>query len=260
MRWDPEQYLRFAEERARPFTDLLARVGAGTALDPRRVVDLGCGPGTLTATLLERWPGAQVEGLDASPEMVESAQRRAVPGRLTFSCGDLRDWTPAHPVDVIVSNATLQWVPEHLDLLPRLVAALSSGGWLALQVPGNHAEPAHEILAELSDSPPWRALLDQSVPARLRVPEPVEYVERLAALGCAVDGWETTYLHVLAGQDAVLEWMKGTGLRPVLEALPDAACEEFIQTYAVRLRRAYPVRKWGTLLAFRRIFAVAQAP
>jgi trans-aconitate 2-methyltransferase len=110
------------------------------------------------------------------------------------------------------------------------------------------------------DSPPWRALLDQGLPNRLRVPEPVDYVERLAALGCTVDGWETTYLHVLAGEDAVLEWMKGTGLRPVLEALPGAAREEFIQTYAVRLRRAYPAREWGTLLSFRRIFAVAQAP
>jgi trans-aconitate 2-methyltransferase len=251
--WDPGQYRRYAGERSRPFFDLVGRVGAERA---SRVVDLGCGDGTLTATLAARWPDAQVEGVDRSPEMIAGAEPRSIPGRLWFALGDLRDWRPATPVDVVVSNAALQWVPEHEALLRKLVEALAPGGWLAFQVPSDRA-PALTILAELRASPRWRDRLAEATPGP-RVREPVEYLECLGDLGCAADVWETTYLHVLPGEDAVLEWVKGTALRPVLSTLEGDERDAFLSAYAARLREAYPARSYGTVLAFRRILAVAQ--
>ncbi|MQA87413.1 MAG: trans-aconitate 2-methyltransferase [Streptosporangiales bacterium] len=252
--WDPGQYQRYADERGRSFLELLARVGAE---DPRYVVDLGCGPGNLTATLLTRWPDAAVEGVDSSPEMIEAARAHAVPGRLGFSLGDLRDWRPPRQADVIVANAVLQWIPEHRDLLPRLVAMLAPAGWLAFQVPGNYGAPDHVILHELCESPRWRERLG-GVP-RPDVAEPEEYVERITGLGCAVDAWETTYLHLLTGDDPVLEWMRGTALRPVFAALDRTEREEFVAEYAERLRAAFPSRWYGTVLRFRRVFVVVRA-
>jgi len=252
--WDADVYQRYAGERARPFHDLVARVRAE---QPRQVVDLGCGPGDQTATLLERWPEATVTGVDSSPEMVAAAQAAAVPGRLSFVRGDLREWEPAAPVDVLVSNATLQWVPDHLDLLPRLVDALSGQGWLAFQVPGNFRAPSHALLAELRQSPRWRERVGQGADRALAVHEPEVYLEVLAQAGLAVDAWETTYLHVLPGPDAVLEWTRGTALRPVLAALDDGEQAEFLDTYGALLREAYPRRAYGTVLPFRRIFVVA---
>ena len=257
MRWDPEQYLQFAAERGRPFGDLLARVGAE---EPRTVVDLGCGPGNLTATLLERWPGATVAGLDSSPEMVADA--RAAHGghdRLSFAVADLRDWRAAEPVDVLVSNATLQWVPGHLDLLPTLVEQVRPGGWLAFQVPGNFAERSHTAMAEVATSPRWAATFDGRDRARPASEDPQTYLEVLAGLGSTVDAWETTYAHVLRGDDAVVRWVRGTGLRPYLQVLADEAeREEFLADYRALLAPAYPQHSWGTVLPFRRIFVVAQ--
>src|SRR4051812_34251225 len=152
MRWDPEQYLRFSDERARPFRDLLARVAA---VDPRVVTDLGCGAGNLTRELAERWPGADVEGVDDSSEMIDRARAEAGE-RVRLTLADVRDWLPAHPPDVLVSNATLQWVPDHLPLLDRIARFLAPGGWLALQVPGNFGEPSHALLRELAAEPEWR--------------------------------------------------------------------------------------------------------
>ena len=255
--WDPGQYLRFGDERARPFLDLLARVAAD---DPAYVVDLGCGPGTLTALLAQRWPRARVEGLDSSPEMIEEAAERAVPGRLGFRLGDLREWRAERPVDVLVSNATLHWVPGHLALLARLVAELAPGGELAVQVPGNFRAPSHTLLAELRESPRWRARLGQAALGGAWVHEPEDYLATLVAAGARADVWETTYLHVLPGPDAVLEWAKGTTLRPVLAALDAAEQEELLTEYGAALREAYPERPYGTVLPFRRLFAVARAP
>ena len=251
MRWDPEQYLRFADERARPFRDLLARV-ASTA--PRMVADLGCGAGNLTRELAERWPGADVEGVDASPEMIDRA-RTEVGERVRLTLADLRAWRPARPVDVLVSNATLQWVPDHLPLLDRLAGTLAPGGWLAVQVPGNFTEPSHTLLRDLAAAPPWR---DRLAGVRWpRVEEPATYLARLAATGLRVDVWETTYYQVLPGRDAVLAWMCGTGLRPALSALDDDdERAAFEAAYARRLRRAYPQRYFGTVLPYRRIFLV----
>jgi trans-aconitate 2-methyltransferase len=252
VRWDPEQYLRFADERARPFHELLARVGAQ---HPATVADLGCGPATLTRRLVDRWPDARVEGVDNSAEMIERARHEAADVvRLTLA--DLREWTPAEPVDVMVSNATLQWVPGHLALFERFAGFLAPGGWLAVQVPGNFGEPSHTELRALAASPAWRDRL-----AGVRWPaveEPATYLARLAGLGLDVDVWETTYHQVLPGEDAVLQWMRGTGLRPVLSALPDAGDRDaFEAEYAARLRRAYPRHAHGTVLPYRRIFLVA---
>jgi trans-aconitate 2-methyltransferase len=250
--WDPATYLQFADERARPFADLVAQVRAA---EPAEVVDLGCGPGRLTASLADRWPGATVLGIDSSPEMVERARQYAG-DRVRFTLQDLRDWQPAGPVDVILSNATLQWVPDHRSLLPRLVEALNPDGWLAFQVPGNFAEPSHTLLHRLADDPrfaPFTA--DRERPAAF---DPADYADDLHRLGCSVNAWETTYLHVLTGPDPVFRWISGTGARPVLQALPVEVREAFIVEYKAALASAYPAEAYGTLLPFRRVFVVAR--
>ena len=251
--WDPDRYLTYADERGRPFVELVARIGA---VAPATVVDLGCGPGNLTGLLAERWPAAHVVGLDSSPEMVASAQ---APGqRVDYAVADLREWRPESPVDVLVSNATLQWVPDHLELLPKLVAALARGGWLALQVPGNFDEPSHTIRAELAAEPAYAAhTVGVATPSSH---DPEVYYDALRAAGCAVDVWETTYTHVLRGPDPVFTWVSGTGARPTLQALPHELRGAFEAEFRARLAAAYPVRDDGTvLLPFRRVFAVARA-
>jgi trans-aconitate 2-methyltransferase len=252
--WDPDQYQRFADERSRPFADLTARIGAEA---PATVVDLGCGPGNLTADLARRWPGAAVHGVDNSPSMIEAARREEEPPRLTFEVADLRDWAPPGPLDVITSNAVLQWVPGHLELLPRWAGWLTPGGWLAFQLPGNSDQPPHVAIREMAASPRWRPLL-AGLELNRQAGDLTGYLDVLAAAGCRVDAWETTYLHVLAGEDPVVEWVKGTALRPVLAALDEAQAAEFLGEFGVRMRRAYPARSFGTVLPFRRVFAVAQ--
>jgi trans-aconitate 2-methyltransferase len=250
--WDPATYLQFADERARPFADLVGQVRAD---QPAQVVDLGCGPGQLTASLVDRWPSATILGVDSSPEMVEQARGYAGP-RVSFTVQDLRDWRPAGPVDVILSNATLQWVPGHRDLLPGLVAALAPGGWLAFQVPGNFTEPSHVLLHRLADDPRFAEFTaDRERPDAF---DAATYADDLHRLGCRVNAWETTYLHVLTGPDPVFRWISGTGARPVLQALPVEAREVFVAEYKAALAQAYPSRPYGTLLPFRRVFVVAR--
>ncbi|WP_063837007.1 trans-aconitate 2-methyltransferase [Phaeacidiphilus oryzae] len=254
--WDPHQYLRHGGHRTRPFADLLARIPAEK---PRRVVDLGCGPGNSTQLVRARWPEARVLGLDNSPEMLRKARQTAGAG-LEFDYADAAEYVPeAGEVDVLVSNALLQWVPGHADLLPGWVAALPPGGVLAFQVPGNFGAPSHAILRELRTSPRWADRLAEGADRVSAVLEPADYLERLLDLGCEADVWETTYLHLLQGEDPVLDWVKGTALRPVLTALADdpAATREFLDEYAARLAEAYPAGPHGTVLPFRRIFAVA---
>ena len=256
MQWDPGQYLQFATERGRPFHDLLARVRAD---DPADVVDLGCGPGNLTVSLAQWWPGAEVHGLDSSPDMIDEARRQHAADRVEFAVADLRDWRAATPVDVLVCNATLQWVPGHLGLLPGLVEQVRPGGGLAFQVPGNFGERSHTAMAEVATSPRWAGAFGGRDRARPAVEEPQTYLELLAGLGCTVDAWETTYLHVLRGEDAVVRWVMGTGLRPYLQVLDDEAeRDEFLADYRALLAPAYPQHAWGTVLPFRRIFVVAQ--
>jgi trans-aconitate 2-methyltransferase len=252
--WDPELYQRFGEERSRPFFDLLGRIGAQA---PGQVTDLGCGPGTLTAALARRWPGADVRGIDSSAEMIAAAQ--ALPagdGRLSFALGDVRDWKPDGPVDVIISNAVLQWVPDHLAVLARWAGFLPAGGWLAFQVPGNYDQPSHQALRELAGSDRWRPLL-AGVQFNRQAAEPAEYVDLLARAGFEVDAWETTYVHVLHGDDPVLDWYRGTGLRPALAALPPDQADEFLADYRTRMNAAYPAAPYGTPFPFRRVFVVA---
>ena len=252
--WDPAGYLRFGDERARPFTDLLARVGAR---EPRTVVDLGCGEGALTAALAQRWPGARVTGVDSSPEMLAAAAAHAVPGRVGFVAGDVREWRPDGPVDVLVTNAVLHWVPGHADLLRRWAGQLAPGGWLALQVPGNWRAPTHALLAGLCRSPRWAGRVGDAAPAEDAVLDPAGYLEVLTGAGLVVEAWETTYLHVLRGEDPVLGWVRSTVLRPVLARLGDDDAAELTASYAAALRTAYPRRSDGTtVLPFRRVFAV----
>jgi trans-aconitate 2-methyltransferase len=256
--WDPPVYLRFAGERARPFTDLLARV---SAVAPRNVVDLGCGTGSLTASLADRWPGARVTGVDSSPDMLAAAAEHAVPGRLAFVAGDVRDWAPPGSVDVVVSNAVLHWVPGHGRLLERWASLLAPGGELAIQVPGNFRAPTHTVLAGLCRSSRWAPVLADVAPAEDAVLEPAAYLEVLTGAGLTADVWETTYLHVLAGADPVLGWVGGTVLRPVLARLGEHERAEFSAAYAAALRTAYPPRPDGTtVLPFRRVFAVGARP
>jgi trans-aconitate 2-methyltransferase len=254
--WDPGQYLRYAGERARPFFDLLSRV---PATDPRYVADLGCGPGNLTVAMADRWAGAVVLGVDNSPEMIEAAQAEnsGRPG-LSFALGDVRDWRPARPVDVLVSNAVLQWVPGHLDVVRQWPGMLAAGGWLAFQVPGNFDQPTHAVLVDLVGSARWAPLL-KDVELNRQAADPAEYLDLLASAGCTVDAWETTYLHVLQGADPIVEWYRGTGLRPVLAALEPDQAEQFVADYAERVNQAYPAASYGTILPFRRVFVVAQA-
>jgi trans-aconitate 2-methyltransferase len=250
--WDPDRYLTYADERGRPFVELLARVAAE---DPREVVDLGCGPGNLTVLLSDRWPRAHVVGLDSSPEMIEKA--RQVTDRVDFDVADLRTWQPEHPVDVLISNATLQWVPDHLDLLPGLVSKVAPGGWFAFQVPGNFDEPSHTIRRDLAAEPEYAAhTAGVATPASH---DPAAHLDVLGRADCSVDAWETTYLHVLSGPDPVFTWVSGTGARPTLQALPDHLRPGFEAEFKRRLAHAYPVRADGTVvLPFRRIFVVAR--
>jgi trans-aconitate 2-methyltransferase len=252
--WNPITYLAFADERSRPFADLTSRIGAHS---PRRVVDLGCGPGQLTARLAQRWPDATIVGLDSSPQMIASAQEHATQ-HLSFDVADLRGWAPEQPVDVIVSNATLQWVPDHLDLLPRLVDALAPDGWLAIQVPGNFGAPSHRLLYQLAADP--RFADATAGLERAAAPDAATYQAGLAGLGLEVDAWETTYLHVLTGPDPVFRWISGTGARPVLQALDDERRAVFETEYKALLREAYPEQPHGTVLPFRRTFVVAHKP
>jgi trans-aconitate 2-methyltransferase len=304
--WDAGQYLRFGGERARPFFDLVAQVGATS---PRYVSDLGCGPGNLTAALAKRWPEATVVGVDSSAEMIAAARASArgpavgfaagspggdggresparglwgagppMPGgpggssprtgrvtggsapgdgtaNLSFTLGDVRDWRPERPLDVLVCNAVLQWVPGHDELLLRWADLLAPGGWLAFQLPGNFDQPSHAIVKEMAASPRWRGPLAD---ARLnrQAGDPADYVALLARPGFEVDAWETSYLHILPGENPVLEWTRGTTLRPVLAALDAEQAAAFVAEYGERLRAEYQPHPFGTIFPFRRVFAV----
>jgi trans-aconitate 2-methyltransferase len=249
--WDPARYLEYADERSRPFVELMARVRAE---NPETVVDLGCGAGNLTDLLAARWPLARVVGIDSSPEMV--ARARAGDSWVDYRVADLRAWvTGDEGADVVVSNAALQWVPGHLDLLPELVERVGPGGWLAFQVPGNFDQPSHTLREELAAESPYAEHLGSV--ATPRAHDAATYLDALVGLGCEVDVWETTYLHVLHGEDPVLAWVSGTSLRPTLAALPTELRAEFEARLRRRLREAYPPGPRGTVMPFRRVFVVA---
>ncbi len=251
MSWNPDTYLRFDDHRTRPAAELLARVPHQT---PAHVFDLGCGPGNSTALLCARWSDAAVEGVDSSEEMLETA-RTSGPAA-TWSQADIADWRCGTPPDVIFSNAALQWLGGHDALLPRLMEQLASGGVLAVQMPRNFDAPSHTLLREAVEETNNPRLIQ-----KLRqdpVAEPKTYHRILAPHAANVDIWETVYLQVLDGDDAVLAWTRGTALVPFTSELEGAELDEFIENYRRKLATAYPREADGTtLFAFKRIFMVA---
>ncbi len=203
MRWDPIQYGRYTGERERPFFDLIAQVAADA---PRHVVDLSCGAGNLTAMLARRWPSARVEGIDSSPEMIARSAEHASE-RLIFAAADIADWQPADDVDLIVSNAALQWVPGHRSMIARWAAALPAGGWLALQVPGNFDQPSHVLMREIASSDRWAPRLNGVLRDGQSVESPQDYASTLLDGGLTADAWETTYMHLLTGENLALPFL-----------------------------------------------------
>jgi trans-aconitate 2-methyltransferase len=251
--WGANQYLKFAEERGRPFFDLLAQVRLEA---PAAVADLGCGTGSLTRTLADRWPRAYVVGVDNSADMLKKAEPLAIPGRLEFVLADLIDWSPTTSLDLIVSNAAFHWIPDHEALLARLAKTVAPGGMLAVQMPHRFQTTSQQAVELTSADPRWAALLEGVGLSQDSV-KPVEwYVRELHKLGFTANAWETTYVHVLIGDDPVLEWLKGTGLRPLLDHLgPQQG--EFLTDLGTRLREAYPEDQGVTLFPFPRLFFVA---
>ncbi len=254
--WDAPQYQRYADERDRPFFDLTSRIDSST---PASVIDLGCGDARLTQALKLRWPDAEISGIDTSTSMLEDARAAGRDRDVRLSLGDVVSWRGAD-LDVIVSNAVLQWVPDHLELMSDWVHALRPDGWLAFAVPGNAISPTHAVMRELAAQEPFASYLEG---VRLLQPgyDRVDYARPLLESGCVVDSWETTYQHVLTGPDPVVDWVRGTGLRPVLHALPDGVRESFLELYTEEMRVAYPSTPTPvgpvTILAFRRLFVVA---
>ena len=252
--WDPAEYLKFEEERTVPCRDLVARIPDPS---PGRVIDLGCGPGTSTAILRERWPSARLVGLDSSPEMITQARRGDA--SIEWVLRDIRSWRASTAFDVIVSNAALQWVPDHGELFPRLLQQLAPGGVLAVQMPMNWESPSHRCIREVATSPAWTGKWRSTV--RLPKVEPIErYFDLLAPIVRSLSLWQTEYLHVMPNAAAVLDWLKGTALRPYLDALPSATDRTaFLAQVGQCLERAYPARSHGEVLfPFRRLFLVAR--
>ncbi|HEY4136138.1 MAG TPA: methyltransferase domain-containing protein [Alphaproteobacteria bacterium] len=258
MPWDPSQYLKFAAPRERPALDLLARVPAS---NPGRVYDLGCGSGNTTRLLQQRWPRARITGVDSSAEMLAEARATAAAGPtvrypLEYVQADLSTWMAGDPVDLLYSNAALHWLPGHERLFPKLMRSLMAHGALAVQMPRGHGSPRIDALVEIAQDPRWR---DRVTPHLFpEVAPPEIFHDWLARESRELDIWETEYLHVLAGEDAVAEWTRGSALAPVLGALNADEAQAFYKAYADRMRVAYPRRADGaTLLPFRRIFIVA---
>ena len=252
MSWNPEIYLTFADQRTRPPAELLARVQAE---DPARVIDLGCGPGNSTGLLAARWPRAQLEGLDSSTAMLAEAKASGVPA--AWIEADLAGWTASTPYDVIFSNATLQWLPQQDTLLPRLMGFVKAGGTFAFQVPVNFNAPSHLLMRETAADPRWREKLS-SVRDIQRGRAEI-YYDILKPHAASLDIWQTEYLQVLGGEDAVYRWVSGTGLRPFVDALAGEERQAFIALYKAKLNGAYPRRADGTtLFPFQRLFVVAQ--
>jgi len=252
--WDVAQYTRFQTERTRPFIDLVNQI---TNADPKTVIDLGCGTGEQTATLLGRWPTARILGLDSSPEMLNKAGARAQPGRLDFQFADIATWQPTGPVDIVLSNAALHRLPDHLQLFARLASYLSSGGTLAVQMPNRFRAPSQQAIEDAIAAGPWRDRLHNIGLHRESVLPTESYTRLLLSLGFTVNAWDTTYYHILHGEHASLEWLKGTALRPLLAVLPSNDHPAFLAAAAARLNEAYLKENGTTVFPMQRLFVVA---
>ena len=254
MSWSARQYSSFEKERTRPVRDLLSAVETTRV---KRAIDLGCGPGNSTELLVDRFPTAEVSGLDSSADMIEAARKR-LPG-LRFDLGGIATWDAAGPFDVILANAVLQWLPDHEALMPRLIGKLADGGALAVQMPDNLEEPAHRLMRQVAAAGPWASRLADAAGARTPRQGAAWYYSLLRTHARRVDVWMTTYHHVLTGgTDAVVEWFKGSGLRPFLAPLDPVETARFLTDYRAALSDAYPPLVDGSvLLPFPRLFIVA---
>lgn len=257
--WNPNQYLRFADHRMRPALELLDRI---PAKEPQLVYDLGCGTGNITGLLAQRWPAAEVIGIDNSAQMLDKAKDAS--SGILWQQVEIQNWSPKAPPDIIYSNAALHWVEGHGNLFPALVDFLAPGGYLAVQMPLSWGQPSHRLMREtLANGGPDGSTL--GTPAlrksvgRKWVEDTEVYFSLLSTFASSLDIWETEYLQILSGEDPVLEWVRGTGLRPILQGLPEDELRTFLTSYRRRLNEAYPRQNEGhTLFPFRRLFIVAQ--
>jgi trans-aconitate 2-methyltransferase len=251
--WSPSQYLKFEDERTRPPRDLLAQVPLA---QPRRIFDLGCGPGNSTELIVERYPDAEVIGLDSSPDMLRQARERLP--QCKFEQADLAVWGPPARTDLLFANAVFQWVPDHPAVLRRLLEALPAGGVLALQMPDNTDEPALALMREVAEHGPWSSNAAVNHAARDALPRPEGYYNLLKPVASRIDIWHTVYNHVMASPQAVVEWFKGSALRPFLASLDARMAPDFIASYTDKIARAYPPCFDGkVLLRFPRLFILA---
>ncbi len=251
MSWSPQQYLQFEDERTRPARDLL---NALPEFNPRSAMDLGCGPGNSTALLAGRYPEARINGLDSSPEMIAAARVRLPQAR--FEVSAIESWTDPDPYDLILANAVLHWVPNHKELLPALVSKLSRPGVLAIQMPDNLAEPAHRLMREIAQAGPWAAKLSSAAAERTELLTVDEYERRLRPHCSHIEIWRTTYYHRMArGAADIVEWFKGSGLRPYLAPLNPEERASYLERYTAALGQIYPHdAEGGVRLPFPRLF------
>jgi trans-aconitate 2-methyltransferase len=252
--WEPDQYSKFSRERSRPFRDLLAQVSIE---QPEWIADLGCGTGTLTVSLAERWPSAHVVGIDSSPQMLGQVQRLAIPDRVEFVRTEISEWSPGRALNLIVSNAALHWIGDHEALFSLLAAMLVQGGTLAVQMPDRFHTPSQAAIEQAVSNPCWNTVLTGVGLRRESVQPLLWYVRLLHRLGFEVNAWETTYVHVLFGENPVLEWLKGTALQPLLERLDPTSAADFLIDVGSRLKAAYPPTDGVTLFPMPRLFFVA---
>ncbi len=252
MGWEPDRYLQFSDERLQPAIDLLNRIPLARS---ERIVDLGCGAGNVTRLLTQRWPEADITGLDSSPEMLDRARRVLPTAR--FELSGVEHWEPDGPPDLLFSNAALHWVGDHSSLFPRLLDSLSPGGVLAVQMPGNFEAPSHRLIRELAASPAWAGKLG---PGRMGAVLPMADYQHILAPRCTrLSLWETTYWQSMSGPAPVLDWLRGTTLIPYLAPLDDVTRAAFLAELGASLAAAYPADATGTtLFPFRRIFILAQ--
>lgn len=253
--WSAAQYLKFAEQRTRPSRDLLAQVPLAS---PKHIIDIGCGPGNSTEVLAKQWPDAQISGIDSSPNMIETA-RKALPN-LQFAVADLADYTPEGPVDLLFSNAVYQWInfEDRIPIMKRLIESLKPGGVFAFQVPDNYTEKSHEAMRTVAENGPWSATLSSLKPSLGPFQTPFELYNDLKPLCSSVDIWHTNYQHPLDGHEGIVEWVKGTGLRPFIDPLSAEQREGFLEAYLGKLKELYPSCNDGSvLLRYPRLFLVA---